>query len=77
MFAGILSALGTVGEFLKLLGFAMGWLHDEHEKQTGIDLQRGADAEAALSVETKVAQVAAHTVTQDDVDRALSKGGVF
>lgn len=64
-----------VGEFLKLLGFAMGWLKDEREKQTGIDLQRGADAEAALAVTQKVAAVAATPVTQADVDKALSKGG--
>lgn len=71
-----LSALGSVGEFIKLLGALMGWLHDESEKQTGKKLQAGADAEASLARQKAVDVVADKPVTDDDVDRAL-KGGTF
>jgi hypothetical protein len=73
----VLSLLGAVGDFLKVLLTALGWLKEEREKQIGVDIQQGADAKAALALETKVAQIAAQPVTQSAVDQALSKGGLF
>lgn len=72
----ILSALGAVGDFIKLLGALFGWFHDESEKQTGVKLQQGADAEASLARQKAVDAVANKPVSDDDVERAL-KGGTF
>jgi hypothetical protein len=52
-------------------------VQEAKQQQTGIDLQSGADAKAALAVETRVAEVAAQTVGVAEVDKALSPGGDF
>jgi hypothetical protein len=66
--------LQAIGALLKSLSIALGWAKEAHDEQVGIDLQRGRDAEDALTVERKVADVAVQPV---DVDKALSPGGDF
>lgn len=72
-----MAILSAVADFLKLLGVIFGLIQEERQRQTGIDLQAGADAKAALAAADRVAVVAAQPVTDADVDKALSPGGDF
>lgn len=70
-----LAGLGALGDFLKVLLTALGWLKEEREKQTGIDLQAGADSKAALA--TVLAENAARDaapVDQAGVMNSLEAG---
>jgi hypothetical protein len=71
------SIISAILAFLKLAGTILGLVQEARQQQTGIDLQSGADAKAALAVETRVAEVAAQTVGVVEVDKALSVGGEF
>jgi hypothetical protein len=67
--------LAGIFAFFKGLAIALGWLKEEREKQTGMDLQAGHDAEKALVVvKAEEAAVAAAPSTLGGVEDEMSKG---
>lgn len=66
--------VSAVLAFLKIVGTVLGLIQQEHERQTGIDLQKGADAETSLVKQREVDAIADHPVTDDEVDKALKNG---